>query len=148
MAVYKGSYCFKLTKTTAARAIAYFVDNTNSTDMHGLIPGITYNASAHIYVPSTGGPTSTEVVLDVDDYYSAAWHEKQDSASTQDTWELLEKEWTMSVLATGFKGSIEISSNASTGEFIYVDNIRLYEVGITNAHELNFKDIGTRTYIH
>jgi hypothetical protein len=149
MAGYLGSTaCYKLTKTSAARAIAYIVDSTASTDMHGLIPGITYNFSAHVYVPTTGGPTSTEVNLDIGQYYSAAWNETQDTATTQDTWEKVEIEWTMSTAATGFTGSIEISSQASTDEFIYVDNMRLYEVGLTNAHGYNFTDGGARTFLH
>jgi hypothetical protein len=149
MSGYLGSTaCYKLTKTAASRGVARIVDAESSTDMHTLLPGVTYNFSCYVYVPSTGGPTSTEVNLDIGQYYSAAWNETQDTATTQDAWEKLEIEWTMSTAATGFAGSIEISSQASTGEFIYVDNVRLYEAGITNAHECNFRDEGTRTYLH
>ncbi len=140
--------CYKLTKTGAARAYAYICDNANINDMHTLSPGIAYVFSAYIYTPSTGGPASNEVVLDIDNYYSGTWHQSQDSASTQDSWELLTKAMTMHTTAGGFKASIEISSDADVGEFIYVDDIRFHEAGITNYHAGNFLDQGTRTYLH
>ncbi len=129
--VYKGSYSFKLTKTSAAGAGTAFadqVDNDNTNDLHGLIPGKTYHYTVRVKVPSVGGPQAAEVRLNFAYYNLGAWRYADAHATGQDAWELLDcGEVTIPATATGITAYVEIHTNAEVNEFCNFDEFELIE---------------------
>ncbi len=124
-----GTYSYKVTKTIASgtSGSVNLVDNVNTDDMHGMIAGNTYTLPIWVYVPSTGGPAYSEVILRFYDYDSG-WEDNQSGIlSGTDTWEQLTVTKTIRAGATGIKFSIYISSVAEDTEFFYVDDIELIE---------------------
>jgi len=146
---YEGSYSWKLMITTGGtRAFADFADNNETTDMHGLLVGKKYKMSCRVYVPSTGGPSASEVTLIFYQYYSGGWKRTEIIPTTQDAWELLDLgEITINPDTTAITIRIDIDSTASSGEFIYVDDIHCQIIGEHNEYEHQFQDYGTNTQL-
>ncbi len=149
---YAGTYSYLMTKTSAAAAgdaEARFNNNDNTNDLHELIVGITYQLTCWVYIPSTGGPDAAEVTLEFYEYHTGTWNAHTATAVGQDAWEQLDSgEFTLNVGATGVDLHVKIDTGAAVNELIYVDNVRLHEVGITNQFRWNFSDSGTRTHLH
>ena len=124
-----GTYGYKHTKTVAAgsSSTVRFVDNTTTSDLHGLTAGETYTISAWVYVPSSGGPDSEEVSLRLGDYTGAINITEVFLASGQeDRWVFVSVTHTWPSAATGSYAELRIASNAANAEYIYVDDIQLY----------------------
>ena len=147
---YDGSYSHKITQTDASTGEYRFCDNVTKNDMHGLYANQQYKLSAYVYRLATGSPTTAEVKLIVGYTTDAAgaWHETTGNIATDaDAWALAETTNVNLANAVGAKALIRINAAASTGEYIFVDNIRLQPVGTHNLHSQNFYDAGSNTYI-
>lgn len=146
---YEDDYSQKLTKSSSAAGEARFCDNSSPGDMHELLAEKTYNLQTYMYLPSSGGPLAAEVELIIA-YTTAstgAWNETSASpTSPYDTWQLVETENVeLPASAEGTKCFVKISSAATSGESIYIDNVRLKPIGIHNEYEQNFEDNGEET---
>lgn len=126
---YRGTYSFKITRTTTSAGEARFCDNSSKDDMHELSAGKTYKAIGYFYVPSTGGPQASEVEL-VIAYTTAStgdWNEVTASpTSPYDSWQLAQTSGV--ALSTGVVGTrcfVRITSAATTGEYFYIDEVRI-----------------------
>jgi hypothetical protein len=145
---YAGTYSWKLNKDSAAAGGNMNFDLTDalsSTDMHGLVAGLSYKLSFYVYIDSTNGPQASEVSAIVRDYYSASWNNTTTTATTQDAWELIEVEFTLNASSTGVALRIQIDSAADQDEYIYIDQVRLLNEGTNNEDNQQYVDNGTGT---
>ncbi|MCP4300874.1 MAG: hypothetical protein GY783_09840, partial [Gammaproteobacteria bacterium] len=134
-----GNYSFKITKTSAiggGSVFAYFTDNATSSDLHGIVPGESLEASIRVYVPSTGGPAVGEARLQIAYYDSASWTETVVAATVQDAFETLSVSITLPTTATGFWMRAYIQSDATPAESIYVDSVRVKRHSVPGTHKL------------
>jgi hypothetical protein len=71
---YFDTYSYKFTKNIASgtEAIVYLVDNTSTSDMHGLVADTEYTFIVRVKIP-VAGALGSEILLEVGDYASAAW---------------------------------------------------------------------------
>ena len=148
---YEGNYSWKMTVTTGgSAAYVYFIDTSpDTTDMHGLLNGKMYKMSIRVYVPSSGGPLTNEIDLQIQEYYGGAWHNLVNlTPSVQDAWELLvSSEFIINSSSTGILLRLRISDSASSGEYIYIDDIHCQIIGEHNEYEHQFQDYGTNTQL-
>jgi len=146
---YEGTYSYKHTKTAAAgsSSLVNLVDVVGTSDMHGLIAGLTYKLSMYIYIPSSGGPDYDEVSIHIYDYDSGWASTETVCVDSTDAWQSVEVERTIREDATGTILRIDIDSAAANNEYIYVDHIRLEPVGTHNEHDQQYVDYGTGTQL-
>jgi hypothetical protein len=141
---HNGTYSFKLTDGGNSNFM-YFHDALSTADVVGLVVGCSYTLSAWVYVPA-GQCLGTEVILGIGDYVPAAWVDtEQAAANTYDAWQLVTVTRTLRSTATGVRVYLRTLDAATTGEFCYVDDIRLRPDGTHNEHSQNFSDAGTGT---
>ena len=143
---HEGSYSYKITKGASGgdNANAYLQVGSGTTDLHGLIPGVQYTFEAWVYVPSSGGCAVGEAQLRLAAYVSS-WGAGSAAATTNDAWEKLSLTYSIPFPTTGTRAAIRMDDLASTGEYFYVDNIRLYPTKHQNMNETLLKDEGTET---
>ena len=148
---YAGEKSLLITKTSTDTAEYRFCDNVDKDDLHELVAGKTYNLMAYTYLLATGSPSTAEVKLIIGYTTSTAgaWHETTGNVSTgKDAWALAETgDVVIPSGAPAAKVLIRVNTAASTGEKIYIDNVRLKPVGIHNEHQQNFYDAGTDTIL-
>lgn len=127
---HNGTNSYKGTIITGGSSSYIYLEDggdTSTTDLHGLIPEETYTFRSWVYVPTTGGPSPTELGIYFYAYYSAAWNlVGSDIASTQDSWEELTVIGTLPAATTGVYIRYRIDSFASSGEFFYADDVQLF----------------------
>ncbi len=137
--VYQGTHSRKLVKTAAVGVwgMVEFVDNALTTDLHGFVPGRKYKLAMRANVPSAGGPSSlSEAVLRFAYYNAGAWTFFNTSPTAYDQFQEISVEMTIPLTATGTWSSFGLNTDASTGECVYADEIKIRSpVMITaNAH--------------
>jgi hypothetical protein len=146
---YEGSYHYKLNKTSVAAggtaSIGFTETASGGGDLHGMVPGIEYTFEAYIYLVTGSSPLAAEAYLGMDDDTAVA--RTQAAANTFDEWQKVSLTFTVGAAATEAWIFINIDSAAAQNEYIYVDNIRLYQTGIGNEHETNYDDDGTDTHL-
>ena len=145
-----GAKSLKITKTATSTGEYRFCDNINKNDLHGLLTAKTYSLSVYTYLLATGSPTTAEVKLIIGYTTStaAAWKETTGRVSTvKDAWALAETANVILSNAVSAKVLIRLNAAASTGEVVYVDNIRLKPVGAHNEHGQNYADAGVDTIL-
>jgi hypothetical protein len=120
-----GSYSFKVTKTNAAgtAAVLHFNNSISTGNMHGLYPSTGYRMSVAAYVPSSGGPTASEVSIRMRYHNGTSWTSETDSASTTDSFENLTKTVTTATNATGIDFGIVMASTMAQNEYFYIDTV-------------------------
>jgi hypothetical protein len=148
---HSGTYSYLYTKAIAAgtASSAYLSNNTNTTDMHGLIAGHSYIFTSYVYIPA-GGMTGAEVVLNFSEYYSGSWHDNtQAAAATYDACQLVSvASVTLNSATTGVRMGFRGEATAALNETFYVDDIEFYDTNpITNDYNRQFVDSGTDTQI-
>lgn len=147
---YAGTKSILITKTSTSTAEYRFCDNINKNDLHGLVANRQYALSAYTYIMATGSPQTTEVSLVIGYTTSSggAWHEITAEPSTgKDAWYICQTtNVAIPVGAKGAKALIRIAAPSSTGEAIYIDNVRLKPVGLFNDFQENYYDTGENTY--
>ena len=146
---YEGSYSWKMTVTTGGtHGHARFVDNVDTDDLHGFLPGKKYKCSCRVYIPSSGGPAPNEVQFRVAVYYSGGWHYIIKECTIRDTWELVDLgEITINNSSIGISLYMLIWNTVSSGEYIYVDDVHCQIIGEHNEYEHQFQDYGTNTQL-
>jgi hypothetical protein len=121
-----GTYSYKFTKT-GDWPLAGLSDNTNTNDLHGLVPGRTYTFNAWVYIPA-GDILGTEIYIFIQDYVGAAWVQASAQATnTYDEWQLLTVTKTIDPAAPGAYILFYCANTAGNGEFFYADDISLYD---------------------
>jgi hypothetical protein len=81
--------------------------------------------SAWVYVPSVGGPALGEVVLQIGDTDGLYQYTDSSNPLAVDTWERLMVTRTLRAGITGLQFAVKIANTASSGEFIYVDDVQV-----------------------
>lgn len=137
-----GDYSYKITKTIAAGTVGYATptDNINTADMHGIVPGETVEVSAWVYVPTAGGPSTISEAFMYVQYYdlsAAGWQTASSAAATYDAWNKLSASVTLSTDASGFRIIFYIANGASSGEYFYVDDIKVTRHSVPGSHYLS-----------
>ena len=148
MQAYEGTYSRKFTRNvaTGTGALIQFVDVIGIGDLHGIIPGLEYQLSARIYIPS-GGILGTEILFQMQDY-AAGWIGTDGYAvNTYDEWQELSFSRTIRAAATGFLFQLVAAATAENAELFYVENLRMLPLGVHNEHLQNFLDAGTDTQV-
>lgn len=146
---YEGAYSYQGTKTVAAGTAGTIdiVDNNTTTDLHGLIPGVTYKLQCRIRIPG-GAMLGSELTAVLSDYSGGAWADtSQACALTYDAWQTVSVTRAMRATATGIRARFVMAAASENGEGFYIDDIRLIPQGSTNAHDNNIDDDGTDTII-
>jgi parallel beta-helix repeat protein len=114
-------------------------DNQNTNDMHGFIAGEAYEFETYLKILSATGPDAAEVSVVFRQYHSAAWHETEVAATTQDAWEhVVTGEVAIDASATGCHPLVRIASTASAGEKIYLGMAVVRPATENNYDEGNF----------
>lgn len=137
---YRGNYSWRMVKTTASgsgSAEAYFVDNTDTSDLHGLEAGKQYTLKAFLKTDSTPG----YVKLRIGQYYGGAWHYSESAKTTSD-WEEIEVTFQLDLTATGVVLEVFLDTNADTGDSVYVDQISLTEENQPGSFVAQFGNLG------
>lgn len=144
--VYEGTYSYKFIKTSSAgtNARAFLTDN-NGLDMHGLIAGVKYTWVLQLYIPAASGIVGTEISITMYDNPGGG-STTTTAVNTYDAWQTVTLTKTIDAGATRVYFYIQAASTAAQNEYFYIDNTRLYEVGISNNHSTNYSDSGTNTY--
>ncbi len=147
---YDGSYSQKITKTATDTAEYRLCDNVNKNDLHTMVANRAYALSAYTYIMATGSPQTSEVslILGYTTSSGGAWNETTATPSTgKDAWYVCQTaNVTIPAGAKAAKALIRIAAPSSTGEAIYIDNVRLKPIGIYNSHYQNYHDTGENTY--
>jgi len=126
---YREGYSQKITLAQTSGGEARFCDSSSKDDLHGLSADKTYKLSGYIYVPSTGGcqAAEVEIVVAYTTVSTGAWHEATASpTSPYDSWRPVST--TAHALTAGAVGAVvmvRVTSNATTGEYFYIDNVKL-----------------------
>jgi hypothetical protein len=136
-----GSNSYKIVGDGVGVAFAE-VCNSTSGDLHGLVPGKTYNFRAYVYVPS-GGYTVGNITLRFGD--DSGGSSDSPAVSAADTWELLEVEHTIASDAADTYIGLRIDETGT--DTVYWDDIQLLPLGIHNEHDQQFIDNGTGTIV-
>lgn len=139
-----GQYRFSKTILAGTRADVHLVDNVGAADIHGMVAGTQYEYSGWFkcassasggyqglrfyQVTTAGGATSATVVT----IATASWQQVVVTATIYAN------------ATTAYIGIWASASLASTHTFD-VDNLRLYQPGVGNAHNMNFYNLGTDT---
>ena len=121
-------------KTTAAGggdATLNFTDNTNTNDMHGLLPGGFYNFKMYCEIGSgaaaSGGPTPSNYVIKLYEYYNAQWNSTTLYTMTSiNKWELVNYNFTITTNTTGAYIQVEIKSAEATSSHLGFDEAFLF----------------------
>jgi len=148
VAVDKGSFAYRFTKTATSGTSAYVALTTSETtgDMHGLTAGREYTWAARIYVSSTAGPQTTEVRLQIQDY-NGSWNVSSGTPTTTvDAYGDVTVTRTLSTDATGVRMRLVILGGASSGESVDVDQYRVYANGLVNESSQAYRDVGALGY--
>lgn len=136
-----GTYSYEHIITAGGSVSEVFIaDGTSTTDMHDMVPGVTYVFRARIR-QGTGTITASEFDIGIRDYHAGAWVESADNGLlSSSVWNNISVIHTVDTEATGFGIFFRIAATASSGESVYVDNIsfrpaRFSRTGTTNAHD-------------
>ncbi len=123
---YEGTGSWKLTKTVAAGtpAIAYLVDSTSTTDMHGFTAGQTIEMRLRM---RTNCATPSYGSLYFQQYIGGAWVTiVLLQCVAANTWEFKTGYGTISATATGVRIIGYVATAASAGECAWLDAIKVY----------------------
>jgi hypothetical protein len=130
-----GDYSYKATKTVAAgtAGVVYLHDNVTAGDMHGMVAGSAYTATAWVYIPTASGIQPSEIELIIGDSVSSA----SVAATTLDEWELLTVSRTLDDAAS--RGSVRfvMASAAANNEYFYVDDVKCTTHNVPGSHYLS-----------
>ena len=124
---YQGMESYLFTKTVAAgtACAVTLTDNEDTDDMHGAVPGSTLLLSGRLWVPA-GAILGTETLLDIQQYYAAAWHSSTIAGvALYDEWQALELEVAINAAATGFHFGLYVFATAAITEYFWATDIRL-----------------------
>jgi hypothetical protein len=145
---YRGTYSYKLSVTSGGTtAYVRLTDSQSSSDMHGLVAGKTYNLKCRIYIPSSGGPSYSEVRVSWAEYAGSWSYNNTYCQNIVDSFQEMDIEFTLDESATGAHLYFSIDSTASSSEYVYVDQIKLIPIGIHNQHEQQYIDLGEGTSV-
>ena len=125
---YREGYSQKITLSQTSGGEARFCDNSSKDDLHELTADKTYKLSGYIYIPSAGGCQASEIELVLAHTTGAAgsWHEATISpTSPYDTWQPVNTTPHTLTDGVGAVVMVRVSSNATTGESFYIDNVKL-----------------------
>lgn len=133
---YGGTYSYKITKTEngASYAICNLCDADDKADLHGLTAGKSYLWKLKVYLPSgiaVPGPTFSQ-------FYStnganwAAVNSVQPLA-IYDQWQEINNIISLPSTATGYMAYIYLSAAITLDEYIYIDDVSLYEFDETDS---------------
>jgi hypothetical protein len=144
-------YSFIFTKTNAAGTEAYasLVDAIDSADLHGMTAEKEIVFSAWVYVPTDSPVALSDINLRIGEYYGGAWNFTQsNSPLIRDSWQQLTVTITLNVAITGFIIDIYNASTAPINSIFYLDDFRLYVVGLENyLNQIYYDSTGTSTNI-
>ena len=134
-----GDYSIRFETDGLATRRFLVVDNEATTDLHGIVPGESVETECWVYVPSSGGPSVSEVVSRVSYYDGGAWTSTDSGAVVStDTWTKMTVSVTVPSTATGWTyTAARIASTASEGEYIYVDDIIVRRHSVPGTHYLS-----------
>lgn len=132
-----GLYSWLLTKTAAATvnpAVVYLTDNTNTTDMHGLVAGTTYTFSLWMW---TDVVTAASATIKFQEYYSGSWNDTititPDNLSSWDSHSAgpIFETVTLNGSTTGVTIEVRLDTAEAAGVLLYVDDIAFVENGLS-----------------
>jgi hypothetical protein len=133
-----GDSSYKHTRTAGGVfSTSKFVDGTSTTDMHGVVPGSSYELSAWCYIPTASGIALAEVNLVTAQYYGGGWNYQTDVATSKDAWNELSVVAAINANATGFQTYFQASSTAADTEYFYIDDVKLTTHNVPGSHYLS-----------
>lgn len=145
---YRGDYSYKYTKLNpnlgggGGNCFVYFQNTIDTADFHDLSSGVEYTFSAWIYIPTASGVLGSEVQLNIGDY-SGSWDGSASFAQNiYDQWQYVEVKKDIRNDATGIVIQSIITNTADSGEYFYIDDIKL-TTSFTNT-KTNLDPIGTK----
>jgi hypothetical protein len=129
-----GANSFKHTKSGAPSSWQVLLP-VLSTSMYSLMPGHTYTLSCWLYVPSVSGPTPSEAVMTFR-YYNGALvtASAPGNDSLLDQWQFLTLTVAIPSDATYVDIYHALIAAATAGEFIYWDDVSLYDTTINTLN--------------
>lgn len=142
---YTGSYSYKMTSSGSGIVYAYLHDNAGATDdLHGLFVGRQYTITAWVYIPSGVGITGTNFGITFQDYQGSWAWTTGSATNTYGSWQAITATRTIRSSATAVNIYFAWTASGS-GEYLYVDDVRMYPDNDFNDHETDLKDSGTGT---
>jgi len=130
---YSGTYSYKLTLTAGTGHVVAFYDVGSTSDMHGLTAGKTYMLTMKLYVPSGQSIHANKFFIQ-NNYYDGSWGGKITYAKEiYDAWQTVTAITTFPVGTTGTGPWIDQYEAGTAGEFIYIDEIHMYEFDATDS---------------
>ena len=118
-----GTYSWKWLRNTAVGTSGVRFHDA-SADLHQLTAGQTYTMAFWVYIESP--LQASEVYIGYYDHDLGAF-QSQVYATQTDAWERMSITFTIPTAATDFELQLEVLATAGNGEYLYVDDLRLYE---------------------
>ncbi|MDD5547158.1 MAG: right-handed parallel beta-helix repeat-containing protein [Candidatus Omnitrophica bacterium] len=134
-AAYSGTYAYKFTAQDLFPYV-WFQDNVDLDDMHGLSPGKSYLLDMMVWWPS-GQDMDVDVLQIYFSYYASAMSYVIATTYAKpiyNQWQRIRTMINVGDDATGiYLGLVPTGSYCGSGEYIYVDDISLYEFDATDS---------------